>query len=175
MSRRVFEPYRNLLQKLENEDRSAQAKAGQGLVAKPDERGLLSQKMLGLDEENPEKHETLRAQTRDIDFSVTVVCLHQDATGLFVYGQQGQTVRIDLDKIPSPIETKALLQNAIAIQDKWLGSVFVAQPTPPSWQKNASLRYSRHAIFSDGICDLPQHTLKLSQKFGLQTSKKEKI
>lgn len=169
------ERLRRLLQKLENEDRSAQAKAGRGLVAKPGERRLLSQEMLGLDEENPDVHETFRAQTRDIDFSVTVVCLHQDAAGLYVYGQEGQIVRIDLDKTPSPPETKLLLQNAIAIQDKWLGSVFVAQPTPPGWRENGALRYCRHAIFSNGICDLPQHTLKLSQAFGLQTTKKEKV
>lgn len=167
------EQTQTLLKKLENEQRKAQAKAGQDLILAPHERGLLAQHNLGLEEDNPEIHHTLQVQTRDIDFSVTVVCLHQDESGLFVYDEDDNHVRIDLSTPPHEKLTKLLLQNAIAIQNKGIGKYLVEQPPPHSWSRNAALRYCRHAVFVNGTCDLPTHLLKLSQDFGLETIKKE--
>ena len=163
-----------LLKKLENDQRKAQAKAGQDLILAPSERGLLAQQSLGLEEDNPEVHKTLQAQTRDIDFSVTVVCLHRDESGLFIYDEDNNPVRIDLDTPPQREQTGLLLQNAIAIQNIGIGKHLVEQPPPHSWSRNAALRYCRHAVFVNGTCDdLPTHLLKLSQDFGLETIKKE--
>ena len=163
-----------LLKKLENDQRAAQAKAGQDLILAPGERGLLAQQSLGLEEDNPEVHKTLQAQTRDIDFSVTVVCLHRDESGLFIYDEDNKPARIDLDTPPQRRQTGLLLQNAITIQNIGIGKHFVEQPSPHSWSRNAALRYCRHAVFVNGTCDdLPTHLLKLSQDFGLETIKKE--
>ncbi len=162
-----------LLKKLENEGRKAQAKAGQDLILAPYERGLLAQQSRGLEEDNPAIHHTLQVQTRDIDFSVTVVCLHQNESGLFVYDEDGNHVRIDLLTPPHEKVTKLLLQNAIAIQNKGVGKHLVEQPSPPSWSRSAALRYCRHVVFANGTCDLPKYTLKLTQEYGLETIKKE--
>ena len=162
-----------LLKKLENERRKAQAKASQDLILAPRERGLLAQQSLGLEEDDPEVHKTLQAQTRDIDFSVTVVCLHRDESGLFVYDEDNKPARIDLDTPPQRRQTGLLLQNAIAIQNIGIGKHLVEQPPPHSWSRNAALRYCRHAVFVNGTCDLPTYLLKLSQDFGLETIKKE--
>ena len=162
-----------LLKKLESEQRKAQAKASQDLILAPHERGLLAQQSLGLEEDNPEVHKTLQAQTRDIDFSVTVVCLHQDESGLFIYDEESNPVRIDLNTPPQRKQTGLLLQNAVTIQNIGIGKHFVEQQPPQSWSRNAALRYCRHAVFVNGTYDLPKYVLKLNQDFGLETIKKE--
>ena len=164
-----------LLVTLERQRREAQAKAGQDLILAPTERRLLDQQIRVLEEDDPEAHETLRAQTRDIDFSVTVVCLHQDEAGLFVYNGNYERVTINLEAPPQPDQTKLLLQNTVSIQNKWIGMHFVQQQPPQSWNKNSALRYCRHAIFVNEYCDLPKYQLKLSQDFGLETIKKEAL
>ena len=163
-----------LLQQLQNSERSIQAKAGQGLIHAPCERRLLDQAFLELEEDDPRSHETLRAKTRDIDFSITVVCIHQNSEGLFIFGEKGQRIWVDLNREPSKDLVKVLLQNSVAIQNPSVGKHFVEQALPQSWQRNAALRYVRYATFKEGRCELPKHNLKLSRNYGLETIKKEK-
>ena len=162
-----------LWQKLETDQRNAQMKAEQGLVLAPDRRRLLDQESLDLEEDNPSTHEMLRAQTRDIDFSITLVCLQRDSDGLYVFAENDQKLRVDLDVEPDRDVVKALLQNALAIQNRSVGKYLIEQAVPQSWANNAALRYCRQAIFDQGSCELPKHTLKLSRDLGLEIIKKE--
>ncbi len=167
------EHLQQILREMRVKERKAQNKAGRNLVLAPQQRDFLAQEILGLDEENPEVHNTLRAQTRDIDFSITVVCLHKDEQGLCVWDDNDRPINIDLTDTPHPNLTKLLLQNAISIQSQWLGKYFVEQEPPQSWSKDSALRHCRVAVFEKGIYELPNFILKLSRDFGLETIRKE--
>ena len=164
-----------MLGEMKATERKAQAKAGQALILKPDNRRLLKQEILGLEEDNPETHNTFRAQTRDIDFSITVVCLHRDTNELHIYGKNGEHLPIDLNSTPRPNMVKMLLQNALSIQHRGIGKYFVEQNPPQSWRKSAALRYCRYTIFENGICELPNYTLRLSRELGLEMIERETI
>ena len=158
----------------ENDDRETEAKAGRQPILPPDNRRLLSQKMAGLEEDNPEVHETFRAKTRDIDVSLTLVCLRKTADAVAIYDGEKQ-ISFNLEDPLPPDLPKKLLQNGISIQHRGVVNHFIPQQLPSSWQENSALRYCRYAIFEDGECDLPRYTLKLDKQFGLQIIKKEEV
>ncbi|MCP5094611.1 MAG: CRISPR-associated helicase Cas3' [Chloroflexi bacterium] len=158
----------------ENDDRETAARAGRQPVLPPDNRRLLSQKMTGLEEDNPEVHTAFRAKTRDIDVSMTLICLHKTAVSVAIYDKEDLTLFNLEDPLRSDLPKK-LLQNSISIQHKGLINHFTSQQIPFSWQENATLRYCRYVIFEDGECDLPKHTLKLDEQFGLQIIRKEEV
>jgi len=99
--------------------------------------------------------------------------LQRDDDGLYIFVENNQVLRVDLDVEPDRDIVKALLQNALSIQNRSFGKYLIEQAAPHSWANNAALRYCRHAIFDQGSCDLPTHTLKLSREFGLEIIKKE--
>ena len=155
----------------ENDDRETTAKAARQPIESPDNRRLLHQKMAGLEEDNPEVHATFRAQTRDIDLSMTLICLHKTAVSVAIYDED-KLLHFNLDDPLCPDLSKMLLQNGISIQHKGIVNHFLTQPLPQSWRENAALRYCRYAIFEDNEYDLPSHTLRLDKQLGLQIIKK---
>jgi CRISPR-associated endonuclease/helicase Cas3 len=156
----------------ESDDHENAAKADRQPILPPDNRRLLSQRMAGLEEDNPEVHAAFRAKTRDIDVSMRLICLHKTAVSIAIYDQEKRIAFNLEDPLRSNLPQK-LLQNSITIQHKGLVNHLVPQQLPPSWQENAALRYCRYAVFEDGVCDLPQYTLKLSKQLGLQITRKE--
>ncbi|MCP4416588.1 MAG: CRISPR-associated helicase Cas3', partial [Chloroflexi bacterium] len=156
----------------ENDCHETAAKAGRQPILPPDNCRLLSQKMAGLEEDNPEVHAAFRAKTRDIDVSVTLICLHKTAVSVAIHDAE-KSIQFNLeDPLHSDLPNK-LLQNGISIQHKGLVNHFIPQQLPSSWQENAALRYCRYAIFEDGVCELPQYALKLNKQLGLQIIRKE--
>jgi CRISPR-associated endonuclease/helicase Cas3 len=161
-------------QKLDKGEDKAQAKAEQGLVLAPDSRRLPGQGALDLEEDDPRVHTTLRAHTRDIDFSLDLVCLHRDDDGLYVFAEHDHKLYIDLNLEPDRSAVKTLQQNTLTLQNRSVGQHFIDQPTPAGWKNTAALQYARYAIFTASVCDLPEHTLKLTRQYGLEIHKKER-
>lgn len=152
-------------------------KASRQLVVAPDKPRLLKQRMENLEEDDPEVHATFRAQTRDIDQGISLVCLHSEGDTLFVYTPEGKEA-VNLENEVTRQQIKHLQQNTINVQQKGLVHHFASKPVPKSWQKEAALRHCRPVIFKDGhyidTADVNlRYTLQMSQKFGLEIIRKE--
>lgn len=163
--------YRDALKNAEGEKKR---KAGKFLVPEPSKSRYLEANA-GLEEDDPTMHDAFRAQTRDIDLSLTVICFHKKPDGqIGVYNEAGNFVSIDLDGDLSSRQTRLLLQNAISIQHKGIVSPLLDQEIPDSWKQEASLRYCRYLIFEDGISrEVANYTLFLTPELGLSIIKQE--
>ena len=169
------EALREAQRTMDKNHHEAAAKAKRQLVLAPDKPRLLRQRMENLEEESPEVHETFRAQTRDIDPGISLVCLHRTGETVFLHTAEGQiTVNLE-DDVPRAL-IRHLQQNMITLQHKGLVHHFVPQQPPASWQKQAALRHCRPVIFENGSNkDASRYTLQLSQEFGLEIIKKEDV
>jgi hypothetical protein len=153
----------------------AERKASDQLVLSPGNRRLLKQCIKDLDEESPDVHETFRAQTRDIDPGISLVCLHGEGEVVYIYTKDGK-VTINLEEGVWPGLIKALQQNTITVQHKAVVHHFVPQPVPASWQKQAALRHCRPVLFTNNVYDdVEKYTLKLTQALGLEIIKREDV
>lgn len=158
---------------MDDHRREAEQKATSQLVLAPDDRRLLKQRNANLEEEAPDVHEIFRAQTRDIDPGIALVCLHREGETLFIYTQDGK-IALDLKAEPTPWLIKQLQQNTITVQHKAVTHHFIPQQPPASWQKQAALRHCRPVEFVDTYySDVPKYTLRLTQKLGLEIIKQE--
>ncbi len=159
--------------KMNEDDREAKQKAARQLILSPGKSRLLEQSIADLDEESPDVHATFRAQTRDIDPGISLVCLHREDGQLFIYTPAGQ-LAVNLDEAPPFTQIKHLQQNTITVQHKAVFHHFLEMAPPPSWQKEAALRHCRALIFDRGVhTEVPKYTLRLSPKFGLEIIKQE--
>lgn len=158
---------------MEDGRKEAARKAGVQLILGPKNPRLLRQAIMGLEEDNPDVHQTFRAQTRDIDPGVSILCLHQIGDETAVHNGE-ELIPVNLAAVPARL-VKTLLQNTITIQHRSVINALVEQPLPLSWQDNVSLRHTRPLLFTEGVCDLPgaKYYLKLTPKFGLEIIKKE--
>ena len=169
------EAIRRAEKRMREADREAQQKASGQLILAPNKSRLLTQSVAGLDEDNPEVHQTFRAQTRDIDAGISLVCLHKNEDGLYIYTETG-TLLVDLAHDFPRNHMKYLQQNIINVQHKAVFYHFVAQDPPKPWQNEAALRHLRPVIFENGQNhEVPNYTLKLSQEFGLEIIKQEAV
>ncbi len=151
----------------------AERKASNQLVLTPGSQRLLKQRNENLDEESPDVHETLRAQTRDIDPGISLVCLHQAEEGVFIYTGDG-SMTINLEGALTANVIKQLQQNIITVQHKEVVRYFVPQPLPAGWQEQAALRHCRPILFTNGrYTAMEKHDLCLTQALGLEIIKKE--
>lgn len=158
-------------QKLADDNRIAEQKAAGQLILAPHKPRLLKQAVVGLDEDNPEVHHTFRAQTRDIDAGITLVCVHRTAGRHFIETPTGE-LAIDLTE-PVPFQhIQFIHQNSLTVQHPALFRYFIQQAPPAAWQQQAALRHLRVATFEAGCCmDVPNYTLILSRRLGLEIMK----
>jgi CRISPR-associated endonuclease/helicase Cas3 len=160
-------------QKMIDDNREAKQKAEGQLILAPQKSRLLKQAVVGLDEDNPEIHQTFRAQTRDIDVGISLICLHRKEDRIFIHTLEGELKVNLVEEVPFH-QIKYLQQNTITVQHKALFYHFVYQKLPESWQNQAALRHYRTVIFEDERNgDVPNYTLKLSRDFGLEIVKQE--
>jgi len=164
------------LEKLKNEEHDKQMEAHKFRVFPPYNGRLIYQEIYGLEEDNPEIHKTFQARTRDIDLSLTLICLHQVNDEVGVYNDDGKWVKVDFDKKVTPWQVKILLKNALSLQHKGVIAPLLAQKPPAQWQENVSLRHCRYIIFKNGLCeDMEKYSLSLNREFGLTIIKKETV
>ncbi|MEZ4540213.1 MAG: CRISPR-associated helicase Cas3' [Chloroflexota bacterium] len=160
-------------QKMLLDRRVQSSKAKRSLIKPPEDYRLLTQTILGLEEDNPAVHETFQAKTRDIAPGITLICLFQAENG----------VRLDPDDPTPPFDhwapltddrASTLWQNNITVQNWTLVRHFGPreETVPPTWREHPVLRYSRPVLFVDGVYrfhhDGKSYELRLSQKLGLQ-------
>ncbi len=157
-----------------NAEREKKRKAGRFLVLEPSKSRYLEANA-GLEEDDPTMHTAFRAQTRDIDLSLTVICFHKKPNGqIGVYNEAGNFVPVDPDGDTSYRQTRLLLQNAVSIQHKGIVFPLLEQKIPDSWQQEASLRYCRYLVFEGGVSrDIAGYTLTLTPEVGLSIIKQE--
>lgn len=155
----------------------ATSKATRQLVLAPNNPRLLKQQTANLEEDDPEVHETFRAQTRDIDPGVSLVCLHREGETTFIYTPDGAKVPINLAEEVSIQQIRQLQQNMMTVQHKGLVRHFVERQPPTGWQQQAALRHCRPVVFEQGVytAEDTRYLLRLSQKFGLEIIKKEDV
>lgn len=160
-------------QRLATHRHEAESYAGRQLILAPGNRRLLRQSSLGLDEESPEIHRTFRAQTRDIDPGISLVCLHQRGNSLFLMTNTGQ-LSIDLTQEVLWHQTNSYLQNTLTIHHRTVINHFLAQLVPPAWRQHSTLRHCRPVIFTNGLHEMnAEYSLRLSRDLGLEIIKKE--
>jgi CRISPR-associated endonuclease/helicase Cas3 len=159
----------NAERKIKQSQRKAQIKANQRLVRRPDYEDLLGDRSLGLEEDNPDVHQTLQAFTRLIPPSISLACLHQGETGIFLEPDlTGET--IDLDRTPNRQTSKILAQYTITLTRQDVVKHFQEQTPPVAWRKEATLCHYRCVLFHNGQYKLPGTpiTLRLTHEFGLE-------
>lgn len=160
-------------QRLMAHHHEAEFNAGKQLILAPDNRRLLRQSLLDLDEESPDVHATFRAQTRDIDPGISLVCLHQQGDGLFLMTSSG-LLPVKLTQEVPWHQVSIYQQNTLTLQRRDVVNHFVAQPVPPAWREQAALHHCRPVIFTDGLYVMDaNHTLRLSRELGLEIIKTE--
>lgn len=160
-------------QQMKLEQRVQVSKARRPLIMPPDDYRLLTQTILGLEEDNPAVHETFQAKTRDIAPGVTLVCLFQAESGVLLQPDD-DTPPFDHHAPLTHDRARDLWQNSITVQNWILINHFSPQEdvVPPSWRKHSVLRYTRPVIFVDGVYPFTHneksYELCLSQTLGLQ-------
>jgi CRISPR-associated endonuclease/helicase Cas3 len=142
------------------------------LVLEPSAQNLMTSSNLSLEEDAPAVHEAFQALTRLSDPSVSLVCLHAiDGSLNTEPDDSGQTVRLDVK--PDNLLTGHLAQHTVALTHRRVFEYYTAQEAPAGWRDHPLLRDHRVAVFSEGICELPNtpYTLRISREMGLEIAK----
>lgn len=129
-----------------------------------------------IDDDDPGIHETVRATTRLGDPSITLICLRQQADGTLTPYCGGGKVK--LDKSSSHERVRELLQSAVALsRPKGLYFALVDAKVPEGWEKDAHLKYARHAVFENGRTTIKSRkgdfVIRLDEERGLTVEKEE--
>lgn len=160
-------------QEMKLEQRVQGSKAKRPLIMPPDDYRLLTQTILGLEEDNPAVHQTFQAKTRDIAPGVTLVCLFQAENGVRL-DPDDDTPPFDYEAPLTPDRARELWQNSITVQNWILINHFSPQEdtVPVTWRKHPVLRYTQPVIFVDDVYRFTHneklYELRLSQMLGLQ-------
>jgi CRISPR-associated endonuclease/helicase Cas3 len=162
-------------QQMKLDQRVQTSKAKRPLIKPPQDFRLLTQTILGLEEDNPAVHETFQAKTRDIAPSITLICLFQRESEVYLSPAE-DALPFDYQAPLTPDRARDLWQNSITVQNWTLIHHFSPQEdedtVPRSWRKHPVLRYTRPVIFVDGVYffthNEKSYQLHLSQTLGLQ-------
>ena len=142
------------------------------LVGRPTYWGLLDNTGGELEEDTPAVHQTLQALTRLGPPSVSLVCLHQTATGLNTE-PDGSGTTVNLTVTPDADLTATLARYTISVSRHDVFNCFIQQEPPQKWREHALLADHRVAQFTAGICPLDgtNLVLHLDHEMGLRIEK----
>ncbi|QDU60454.1 CRISPR-associated endonuclease/helicase Cas3 [Planctomycetes bacterium Pan216] len=137
------------------------------LIPDPNDENLLCNNKVGLDEENPDVHQSLRAATRDARESVTVSFLWEVA-GQPCLDRDGSEP-VDLMARPNPTTTRRLLERSVSLSTiKWVRLLRDEPCRPLAWQKSGVLRHAHVAVLPpSGIWERRGQRLKLDDNLGV--------
>jgi len=118
-------------------------------------------------EDAPHKHEDVLAKTRDMEPTVTLVCLTINEAGQPVVSERDETpVQLVLEVAPEQV--RRLLERAISVQHRGVVRQAMQVEVPVGWRRTSALRFMRPIIFDAGhralVGDL---TLRLDPELGL--------
>ena len=162
----------SLYRKMQQDADSANRKAKQHIVRLPTHRQLLSQGYKGLEEDNPELHQSFRAQTRDIAPSIQLVCLFQHAAGVATSADPNAPTFAPESPLTNGL-VRQLVPNMLSVQNWTLVNYFSQDVQPPdSWRRHAMLRYARPVVFENGLFQFTHadktYQLFLSRELGME-------
>ncbi len=142
------------------------------VVRMPNDEDLLNQPNEMLEEDAPEIHEAFQALTRLAEPGISVVCLHETPRGIAL--DPAGEWPVDLDAPLTPETERQLLQQSVTIQHRPIRIALAQQLPPANWAKSPLLRHHRLAVFSNGVCAMPDtpYMLRLTRQLGLEVIKK---
>lgn len=167
LHRALVEAKRRLDQQMAADERRARSVV---LLPPASEDGPFARSGILLEEDGPELHETLQAQTRLTRPSVTLVCAETlDDGGLrLVTGTGAPGTRLDLSKEPSHAAVREIRTATITLQNSRWVRYFLARDSPEVWRRSGLLRGCRLAVFTNGVLDVGLETrLELTGELGL--------
>ncbi len=126
------------------------------------------------EEDNPELHRSMQAQTRLVEPTANVVCLWERDGRIFI--DEEFKDEISLDQTPHKRIVKKLLFNSLAVSNRSVVYQLFDEPVPSGWQSSVLLRRHRALIFNaDRECEMFGRIFRLDQGQGLLITKKEEI
>ena len=107
--------------------------------------------------------------------NLDLVCLHATERGL-VLEPEGTGASVDLAEEPNAVVAADLAQHKVSVGHYAVVKHFLKQDVPRGWRRCPGLRYSRAAVFLQGVCRLngTRFVLRLSRELGLQIEKEAK-
>ncbi|MEN6480246.1 MAG: CRISPR-associated helicase Cas3' [Anaerolineales bacterium] len=160
---------------MQRERREMEFEAARRLIATPDRNDLFEEGTAGLEEDDPELSDFMRAATRLSPPSITLVCLRGSLTAAHVE-TSGGGVTVNLTQTITHDLVIALANQRVESSDYRLVKHFVAQDPPSGWRKNAFLRYARPVFFDENGRYAPEEEtwqLILDNQLGLYVAEKE--
>ncbi|MBI9051885.1 MAG: CRISPR-associated helicase Cas3' [Anaerolineaceae bacterium] len=154
--------------KMLHEDDEDSLKAVNQLIKTPNKR-ILGSLQAGFDDEHdPASHSLMQTLTRNARPSVQLVCLFQEADGLYTLDQH---LLVNLDQQPDHQITVACLRSALSLSNPALVRHFLSQPKPTGWKKSPALRSHLPIIFTNDVYQSDKIDLFLDPIKGLVQQK----
>lgn len=124
------------------------------------------------DDDDPRRHSSTLAKTRDGQPSMTLICLEQDKDGGLYGGTLEARMRVDLSKEPTKKIVRMLVERSINVSRPDVVHTLAEDDTamPETWRKSAILRHRRLVIFEDGKAEVGNTCLELDSDLGLVLS-----
>lgn len=122
------------------------------------------------DETNSLSRRMLNAPTREIEFSVQIICLEEDITGLHpIYHEDV----IELDSELTNKQIQNCLEAEVTINSKALVEVLLKKEgkTHECFRKTAALRWHIPLIFQDGLCVVDNYRIMIDKEIGVRIEK----
>ncbi|HIQ12228.1 MAG TPA: CRISPR-associated helicase Cas3', partial [Caldilineales bacterium] len=168
-------PMTRAYQEMEKAFRSAQFEANIRLAPPPTEKKLVTRQPIVLSEDDdPRVHKQIRAMTRLIGPTLSLICLHRTPAGVFLE-PDGFGPAIDLENPPPRQLVPALLQRGVTIQRRDVIRQLMERLPWRGWKEVAALRYHIPIVFEHGVymMDDGRYILFLDRELGLRIVKKE--
>jgi CRISPR-associated endonuclease/helicase Cas3 len=144
----------DLHEKFLKEKQDVEIQGRRFLIQSPHDGDIIMDENLKLDEENPDIHQTLKANTRLAPPSVTIVCLMEESE----------------IEIPSTNEKQyifSLIKKSISLSYKGCISDFPEDMIPANWKKVSLLRYCRAVILQNSEYKAKNRTIILHEELGI--------
>lgn len=157
---------------MEKRFRSDRNEAHIRLAPPPSDRNLVTQPARDLlDDEDPGIHEQMRAATRLIGPTLSLIALH-NVDGAVYLEPEGDGKEVDLSRKPVGPLVGELLQRQITIQHRGAMSALLDQLPHDAWKDSPALRYHVPVVFENGHHRLENgYVLTLDRTLGLQIKK----
>ncbi len=109
----------------------------------------------------------VRVKTRDIDETITLVCLSRGEEGVVVLSRSDST-RVELDQEPAPWMVRRLVERSLSIGHRaWIRRLRSCS-RPEGWARSGMLRNAAVVVFdADGRAEVDGHPLLLDHALGL--------
>jgi CRISPR-associated endonuclease/helicase Cas3 len=134
--------------KMLHEDDEDSLKAVKQLIKTPNKRILGDLRADFDDEHDPASHSLMQTLTRNARPSVQLVCLVQEADGLYTLDQH---LPVDLEHQPDHRTAVACLRSALNLSNPALVNHFLSQPRPAGWKKSPALRSHLPITFTNDV------------------------